>query len=47
MHPVLVEVLQKPVGWLLIGVMAISIVMPFVLHLFIKKKMREEERGKK
>lgn len=47
MHPVLVEVFQKPVGWLLIGVMAISIIMPFVIRAFIQKKMREEESSKK
>lgn len=47
MHPIWVEMLQKPVGWLTIIGGIILIGMPFVVRAFIRKQMREEDkRGK-
>ncbi|MGY0504774.1 hypothetical protein [Luteimonas sp. e5] len=45
MHPIWVEMLQKPVGWMTIIGMVIMLVMPFVVRSFIRKRMREEEGG--
>ncbi|WP_158601791.1 hypothetical protein [Solilutibacter pythonis] len=47
MHPMLVEMLQKPVGWLTIIGAVILIGMPFVVRAFIRKQMREEDRRRK
>ena len=46
MHPIWVEMLQKPVGWLTIIGGIILIAMPFVVRAFIRKQMREEDRRK-
>ena len=48
MHPMLVEMLQKPVGWLTIIGGLVIIILPFYVRGFIRKQMREEEQqGKK
>lgn len=44
MHPVLVEMLQKPVGWLTIIGAVILVGMPFVIRAFIRKQERDESR---
>ncbi len=46
MHPILVEMLQKPVGWLTIAGMVIMLAMPFVVRAYIRKWMREEQQDK-
>lgn len=46
MHPVLVEMLQKPVGWLTLAGGIILIAMPFVVRAFIRKQMEAEARQK-
>lgn len=43
MHPILVEMLQKPVGWLTIIGAVILIAIPFVGRAFIRKQMRKDE----
>jgi len=44
MHPIWVEMLQKPVGWLTIIGGIILIGMPFAVRAFIRKQMREEDK---
>ena len=45
MHPMLLEMLTEPVGWLTIigGLMILT--MPVATALFIRRRMREEERA--
>lgn len=45
MHPILHEVLFTPMGWLLIGVVVATIFITAYLHLFIARKMREDEKA--
>ena len=47
MHPILRDMLTQPVGWLTIIGGIILIGMPFVVRAFIRKQMRDEERGRK
>ena len=47
MHPIWVEMLQKPVGWLTIIGGIIIIALPFVVRAFIRKQMREEDKRDK
>lgn len=47
MHPIWVEMLQKPVGWLTIIGGVIIIALPFVVRAFIRKQMREEDKQRK
>ncbi|GGK14934.1 hypothetical protein [Luteimonas terricola] len=42
MHPVLVEILARPVGWLLIGGTLIMIGIGFGVPLFIRSRERAE-----
>ncbi len=45
MHPMLREMLTEPVGWMtIIGGLAI-LAMPLATALFIRKRMREDERA--
>ncbi len=44
MHPILVEMLQKPVGWLTIIGAVILVGVPFVIRAFIRKQERDEAR---
>lgn len=43
MHPILTELLTKPVGWLSIAGMLITFGLPLGLHLFLRRKIRESE----
>lgn len=47
MHPVLREILLEPVGWLAIGGSVVMVSIAVVVALFVRRKMREEERGKR
>ena len=47
MHPILREVLTEPVGWLTIAVALVILGMPLATALFIRRRMREEERERK
>ena len=44
MHPILVEMLQKPVGWLTIIGAVILVGVPVVIRAFIRKQERDEAR---
>lgn len=46
MHPVLVEMLSKPVGWLTIGGGLIMLGIAVGFAVFVRRKMREEARGR-
>ena len=45
MHPVLREILMEPVGWLAIGGSLVMVGVGVTLFLFVRRKIREEERG--
>lgn len=46
MHPILVELLTKPVGWLSLGGSIFLLVMvPLGIHLFLRKQIRDDEGG--
>lgn len=46
MHPIWVELLTKPVGWLSLGGSIFLLVMiPLGIHWFIRKQIREDEGG--
>lgn len=47
MHPMLREMLMEPVGWLTIIGGLIILGVPLWLAVFLRRKMREEERDKK
>lgn len=47
MHPVLVEMLQKPVGWLMIVGTIILFGTPLAVGAFLRKKIRDEEARNK
>lgn len=47
MHPILVEMLHKPVGWLTIIGALILIAIPFVGRAFIRRQIRKEEQQRK
>jgi hypothetical protein len=44
MHPILREILLEPVGWLAIGGSLVMFGIGLWVSLFLRKKMREEER---
>lgn len=44
MHPILTEILTRPVGWLAIGGSIIMVGVGITMFLFVRKKIREEER---
>lgn len=43
MHPILVELLARPVGWLTIGGAAIMLGIAIGIPLFIRHKARTEQ----
>ena len=45
MHPILVEILTRPVGWLAIGGSLVMVGVGVTLFLFVRRKIREEERS--
>ncbi len=46
MHPIWVELLTKPVGWLSLGGSIFLLVMlPVGIHLFLRKQIRDDEGG--
>ena len=44
MHPVFVEILTRPVGWLAIGGSLIMVGVGLALFLFVRKQVQSEER---
>lgn len=47
MHPMLREMLMEPVGWMTIIGGLIIIGVPLWLAVFLRRKIREEERDRK
>ncbi len=46
MHPIWVELLTKPVGWLSLGgSIFLLVVVPIGIHMFLRKQIREDEGG--
>jgi protein-S-isoprenylcysteine O-methyltransferase Ste14 len=45
MHPILMEILTRPVGWLAIGGSIVMVSLGLAMFLFVRRKIREEERG--
>ncbi|NOT87091.1 MAG: DUF3149 domain-containing protein [Lysobacter sp.] len=45
MHPIVSELLTKPVGWMTLGGLGFIIFMGLYIWWFARKKMREEESG--
>ena len=45
MHPIVVELFTKPVGWMTLGGLGFIILMGLYIWWFARKKMREEENG--
>lgn len=47
MHPIWVELLTKPVGWLSLGgSIFLLVLLPIGIHLFLRKQIRDNEGGK-
>ena len=44
MHPVIVEIFTRPVGWLAIGGSLIMVGVGLALFLFVRKQVQSEER---
>ena len=44
LHPVLREILMEPVGWLAIGGSIVMVGIAFAVAMFVRKKVREEEK---
>ena len=44
MHPILVEILTRPVGWLAIGGSLVMVCVGLFLFLFVRKQVQDEER---
>ena len=44
MHPILREILLEPVGWLAIGGSIVMVGIAFAVAMFVRKKVREEEK---
>jgi hypothetical protein len=44
MHPILREILMEPVGWLAIGGSIIMVGISVFVALFVRRKVREEEK---
>lgn len=45
MHPILVEMFSKPVGWLTIVGAILLFGTPVAIFLFVRRKMRQEEEA--
>jgi hypothetical protein len=46
MHPIWVELLTKPVGWLSLGgSIFLLVLLPLGIHLFLRKQIRDNEGG--
>jgi protein-S-isoprenylcysteine O-methyltransferase Ste14 len=45
MHPILMDIFARPVGWLAIGGSLVMVGLGLALFLFVRRKIREEERG--
>ena len=45
MHPIMMEIFTRPVGWLAIGGSIVMVGVGVSLFLFVRRKIREEERG--
>lgn len=45
MHPILMEILARPVGWLAIGGSMVMVGVGLTLFLFVRRRIREEERA--
>ena len=46
MHPMLREMLMEPVGWLTIAGALIILGLPLFTVLFVRRRLREEEKAK-
>ena len=46
MHPILVEILTRPVGWLAIGGSLVMVGVGLVLFLFVRRQVQAEERNR-
>jgi protein-S-isoprenylcysteine O-methyltransferase Ste14 len=44
MHPILREILMEPVGWLAIGGSIVMVGISVFVALFVRRKVREEEK---
>ncbi len=47
MHPILVEIFQRPVGWLVFGGTLLMVALPFVIRAFINKQIAKEDAEKR
>lgn len=47
MHPILSEILTRPVGWLAIGGSIVMVGVGLAVFLFVRRQIRAEERGGK
>ena len=47
MHPVLVEIFTRPVGWLVFGGTLIMAGVGLTVFLFVRKQVQAEERGQR
>lgn len=45
MHPIIVELFTRPVGWMTLGGIAFMILMAVYLWAFARRRIREEERA--
>ena len=45
MHPIIVELFTRPVGWMTLGGIAFMILMAVYLWLFARRRIREEARA--
>jgi hypothetical protein len=47
MHPILSEILTRPVGWLAIGGSIVMVGVGLAVFLFVRRQIRAEEGGGK
>lgn len=47
MHPILREIFLEPVGWLAIGGSLVMVGLGVALQIYLRKKIKEEERSGK
>jgi hypothetical protein len=47
MHPILREILLEPVGWLAIGGSILMVGISVFVALFVRRKVREEEKKRR
>ena len=45
MHPILMDIFTRPVGWLAIGGSLLLVGVGVPSFLFVRRKIREEERS--